>query len=478
MTDNKIIDLDLVSSCCEKDTTNINLNRAILSHYFHNYNNGVAKHFEKHAFNIIDNFLSKKNSEYNIDKNNIIQILSKEVNNVLFPTPPNPSFNFIDLFAGIGGFRLAMQEMNGKCVFSSEWDKDAQKTYKENFGEYPFGDITLKETKMFIPEKFDLLCAGFPCQPFSKGGYQNGFEDTRGTLFFDICEITEKHKPKFLLLENVSNLVSHDNGNTYKVIIKNLDKLGYYYPEKPLILSPDNFGIPILRPRVYIPCVRKDIAEGKEGFIKNLKFEIEKEFSKSVLSVEKIIDANIIDSITPYEEKVLKMWDEFYKGIDVKVIGFPIWADYFKFEGNLDLFPRWKANFIKKNVDLYQRNRFFIDKWLEKYDNLNWCKKTHRKMEWQAGDKYDSLYDCLIQFRPSGVRIKKPDKFSTLVAMNHRQIIGKLKRKISYEEAKLLQSFPKEYKLIGNSNIIFKQLGNSVNVHVVKLIFRLIFEKY
>lgn len=146
----------------------------------------------------------------------------------------------------------------------------------------------------------------------------------------------------------------------------------------------------------------------------------------------------------------------------------------FKYEGDLNQFPKWKANFIRKNIELYERNKNFIDKWLRKYDNLTWCVKTHRKMEWQAGDKYESLFDCLIQFRPSGIRVKKPDKFSTLVAMNHRQIIGKFKRKITVEETKLLQSFPKEYKLIGKPNTILKQLGNSVNITVVKSIFGLI----
>jgi len=472
--------INIVSDCCVEKPTSDYLNKAILTHYLHNLENGISKHYKNDALNIIDKYISHAKNEHNIiiEKSIIIQDLLKEVSEIPFPSPKKHSFTFIDLFAGIGGFRLAMQEMNGKCVFSSEWDKDAQKTYKENFGEYPFGDITKPEVKNFIPEKFDLLCAGFPCQPFSKGGFQNGFEDTRGTLFFDICEIVEKHKPKYLLLENVANLVSHDNGNTYKVIAKNLDKLGYIFPETPLIISPDSFGIPILRPRVYIPCVRKEFAKGKENLIKNFKEKIEKQFIKTTLTIDKIIDPKIEDSISPYEEKVLKMWDDFYKGIDIKVIGFPIWMEFFKYDGDLNQFPRWKSNIISKNINLYQRNKKFIDRWLKKYDNLAWCVKTHRKMEWQAGNKYESVFDCLIQFRPSGVRIKKPDKFSTLVAMNHRQIIGKLKRKISVEESKLLQSFPKEYKLVGTPNIILKQLGNSVNVTVLKAIFKLLSENY
>lgn len=480
MADIKRVDIDIVRNCCVKKPTGDFLSSAIVTHYLHNYDNGISKHYKYDALNIIDNFISHTKKEHNIclEQNNVIQELLTEVSEAPFPTPKNHLFTFIDLFAGLGGFRLAMQELNGKCVFSSEWDKDAQKTYKKNFGEYPFGDITRDEIKNFIPEKFDLLCAGFPCQPFSKGGFQNGFEDTRGTLFFDICEIIEKHRPKYLLLENVANLASHDNGNTYKVITKNLDKLGYYFPDTPLIISPHSFGVPILRPRVYIPCVKKEFANGKEGLINKFKKEIEKQFTKTTFSIDKIIDPKIEDSISPYEEKVLVMWDEFYKGIDMKVIGFPIWMEFFQYDGDLKQFPLWKANFIAKNIGLYQRNKEFIDIWLEKYDNLKWCVKTHRKMEWQAGDNYESAFDCLIQFRPSGVRIKKPDKFSTLVAMNHRQIIGKLKRKITVEESKLLQSFPKEYKLVGTPNIILKQLGNSVNVKVLNHIFSTILQNF
>lgn len=480
MFEYKKVSVNTVGECCIETPKIDSLHKAILTHYLHNYSNGLSKNYKNNALSIIDQYLlhAKKEHNISIDKSLLIQELLEEVSEVPFPSPQKHAFTFIDLFAGLGGFRLAMQELNGKCVFSSEWDKDAQITYKENFGEYPFGDITQAEIKGFIPNKFDLLCAGFPCQPFSKGGFQNGFEDTRGTLFFDICEIAEKHKPKYLLLENVANLASHDKGNTYKVITRSLNELGYYFPDTPLIISPDSFGIPILRPRVYIPCVRKEFAKGKENLIKNFKKEIEKQFTKTTDSIDKIIDPTIEDNLSPYEEKVLIMWDEFYKGIDMKIIGFPIWMEFFKYDGDLNQFPTWKANFISKNINLYQRNKTFIDSWLIKYDNLDWCVKTHRKMEWQAGDKYKSVFDCLIQFRPSGVRIKKPDKFSTLVAMNHRQIIGKLKRKISVEESKLLQSFPKEYKLVGTPNIILKQLGNSVNVSVVKAIFELLHENY
>ncbi len=190
--------------------------KAILTHYLHNYENGVKKHFEKEAVKILDKIVEYKNETENLNlvSDVALQQLLFEVENVPFPTPKNYKFKFIDLFAGIGGFRLAMQNLGGKCVFTSEWDKNAKKTYRANFGEVPFGDITKEETKNFIPDDFDILCAGFPCQAFSIAGKRGGFEDTRGTLFFDVAEIIKKHKPKAIFLENVKGLRSHDKGKT------------------------------------------------------------------------------------------------------------------------------------------------------------------------------------------------------------------------------------------------------------------------
>ena len=148
-----------------------------------------------------------------------------------FPEQANTTFKFIDLFAGVGGFRMALQNIGGSCVFSSEWNNHAQTTYQINYGETPVGDITNSNNKAQIPEKFDILCGGFPCQAFSIAGNQKGFQETRGTLFFDIAEIAEKHQPKVIFLENVKNLVSHDKGNTFDVIKNTLKNLGYalYY---------------------------------------------------------------------------------------------------------------------------------------------------------------------------------------------------------------------------------------------------------
>ena len=156
---------------------------------------------------------------------------------VPFPEPNQPKFTFIDLFAGIGGFRIALQSLGGKCVFTSELDEKAQLTYKVNFGDAPFGDITKEITKQFIPDNFDVLCAGFPCQAFSIAGRRGGFEDTRGTLFFEVAEIIKRKKPKAIFLENVKGLINHGQGKTLATIVNVLrNDLGYFVPE-PQILN-------------------------------------------------------------------------------------------------------------------------------------------------------------------------------------------------------------------------------------------------
>lgn len=169
-----------------------------------------------------------------------------------FKTVGKERFTFIDLFAGIGGFRIAMQNIGGRCVFSSEWNPEAQKTYCHNFGELPFGDITKESTKAMIPRGFDVLCAGFPCQAFSVAGYRRGFEDTRGTLFFDVAKIISMRRPKAFFLENVKNLKTHDCGKTYQKIRRVLtEDLGYAVFDN--VMSPDEFAnLPQNRERVFI----------------------------------------------------------------------------------------------------------------------------------------------------------------------------------------------------------------------------------
>ena len=174
--------------------------------------------------------------------------------NIPFEKVKNPRFRFIDLFAGIGGIRIPFQELGGDCVFTSEWDKFAQKTYRLNFGDEPHGDITQINEKD-IPN-FDVLLAGFPCQPFSQAGLKKGFADTRGTLFFEIERILKEKRPKAFLLENVKQLKGHDRGRTLQVILKHLDDLNYYVKYE--VLRAGDFGVPQNRERIYIVGISKD----------------------------------------------------------------------------------------------------------------------------------------------------------------------------------------------------------------------------
>lgn len=186
--------------------------------------------------------------------------------NVPFPAPEHPRFTFIDLFAGIGGFRIAMQNLGGKCVYSSEFDAKAQESYFANYGEMPFGDITKDITKKYIPEHFDILCAGFPCQAFSLAGRRLGFKDeTRGTLFFEIEDILRKHQPKAFFLENVKGLAIHDKGKTLKTILEHLDDAGYDVVP-PQIMNAMDFGVPQHRERIYIIGFRKNLGIDVKNF--------------------------------------------------------------------------------------------------------------------------------------------------------------------------------------------------------------------
>jgi len=379
---------------------------------------------------------------------------------------------FIDLFAGIGGFHIAIKKTDhkAKCVFASEFNKSSADVYFENFGIDAFNDITLVEEKNIPP--FDLLAAGFPCQPFSKGGKQAGFDDiSRGTLFFEIIRVLRFHMPNYILLENVSNIISHDDGNTYRVILNELKKLGYFIPDKPLLLSPTDLNIPVKRPRVFIigrlnkPFIRDFIVP-----IKNRELDVMNYFDFNIESEENT-------KLTDYELRLLSMWDEFIRGMTIKTIGFPIWYKSLTdkpFETSQ--FP-WRNNFNRKNQELYLSNRKFIDNWKKKHKNAEWIKNNaHLNFEWQVGAAYSSIYEGLIQFRTSGIRVSKRSSFNTLVAMGHTQILGPLKRRLNVNELKQLQGFNNEFKLGHSNSDSIKQLGNSVHVdvvaHVLKYLLR------
>lgn len=280
--------------------------KAIVTHYLHNSDNGVSKHFEKEAKKIIKEIVKyKTNDNFQIVAEDAIQQLLYEVNNVPFTTPKDYKFKFIDLFAGIGGFRIAMQNLGGKCIFTSEWDKSAQKTYRANFGEVPFGDITKEETKKFIPNGFDVLCAGFPCQAFSIAGKRGGFEDTRGTLFFDVAEIIKRKKPKAIFLENVKGLRNHDKGKTLETILNVLrNDLGYFVPE-PQIINAKNFGVPQNRERIFIVGFRKDlnITEFEYPKSSNKKVSFSKIKEKKTVPTRYYLSTQYLQTLINHKER-------------------------------------------------------------------------------------------------------------------------------------------------------------------------------
>ncbi|MCD8285064.1 MAG: DNA cytosine methyltransferase [Prevotellaceae bacterium] len=234
---------------------------AVVSHYLHNRCHASERIYREKALGLMKDMgrsLSDGSEDWLASDTAAQTDFFREFLDVPFKSPADPQFTFIDLFAGIGGFRLAMQSLGGRCVFSSEWDEQAQRTYLLNYGEVPFGDITKEETKSYIPDGFDLLCAGFPCQAFSLAGRRMGFEETRGTLFFDVAEIIRRKRPRAFFLENVKGLLIHDRGKTISTILNVLrNDLDYYVPE-PEIVNAMHFGVPQHRERVYIVGFRKD----------------------------------------------------------------------------------------------------------------------------------------------------------------------------------------------------------------------------
>lgn len=271
----------------------------------------------------------------------------------LYPFPPveHPTFTFIDLFAGIGGFRLAMQRQGGLCVFSSEWDKFAQQTYRANYGEIPFGDITKEEVKRNIPKNFDVLCAGFPCQPFSIAGVSkknslgqaHGFKDkTQGTLFFDIAEILYRHRPKAFILENVKNLTSHDKGRTFKTIMETLEELNYCIHYQ--ILDAQNY-VPQHRKRIFI--IGFDIL--RFGSYINFSFPKPPEKNLVIQDIleDRVPDKHILSDrlwqyLQNYADKHKKKGNGFGFGmVDLNGISRTLSARYYK-DGSEILIPRGK----------------------------------------------------------------------------------------------------------------------------------------
>jgi DNA (cytosine-5)-methyltransferase 1 len=287
---------------------------ANLTHYFQNHKNGISHYFKSNAIR----YLNELHEENNIVSEPDFQFYLPIKWDIPFPPKENPKFKFIDLFAGIGGIRLAYQNLGGKCVFTSEWDIYSKKTYDANFGEVPFGDIT-KIPENEIPDH-DILLGGFPCQPFSIAGVSkknalgkaHGFlDETQGTLFFDIARIIKHKKPSAFMLENVKNLVSHDKGKTFTIIKETLKELGYSIHFK--VLDGQHF-VPQHRERIIIVGFNNKVFKGKENF------EFPKMGDKK-FAIRDILESKVDDKYT-LSDKLWNYLQEYAKKHKAKGNGF------------------------------------------------------------------------------------------------------------------------------------------------------------
>ena len=333
-------------------------------------------------------------------------------------------YRFIDLFCGIGGFRLALERLGAKCVFSSDIDVFAQQTYFDNFGEKPLGDITQIEAKD-IPS-FDILTAGFPCQPFSYAGLCKGFEDqTRGTLFFDVCRILAYHRPKMFFLENVKGLVSHNGGNTIKVILDNLKELGYDIHWK--VLSSLDFGLPQKRERWY--CV---------GFDKKVNFEFPQPLAISP-TLRDIVDLND-------DNPALKLS---------------------KFEH--DRIQYHFAHCHEEERVQHDNSKYAPNTKKGKYGVYSF-QKPDGSLRFHVGDPaktqiQEAFYSCL-------------DTYASTIIANRTPKLWDIRRKLSVLESKRLQGFPDDFIFPVSDAQAYKQLGNSVSVPIIEKIMANMIKTY
>lgn len=327
-------------------------------------------------------------------------------------------YSGIDLFCGIGGFRLAMQDNGVKCVFSSDIDHFAQLTYKENFGETPTGDITKVEAKDIPP--FQILTAGFPCQPFSYAGEKKGFEDqTRGTLFFDICRILEYHKPPMVFLENVKGLVSHNNGKTLEIILDNLRQLGYFPHWK--VLSSLDYGLPQKRERWYCVAFRKDIS---------FDFPPKIEGKPVLRDIIDLDDHNPALTLPKFE------LDRIDYHFAVAHPGERVQHDNSKYAPNTK----------KGKYGIYS------------------FQKPDGSLRFHVGDRaktqiQEAFYSCL-------------DTYASTIIANRTPKLWDIRRKLSVKESLRLQGFPDDFIFPVSDAQAYHQLGNSVSVPIIKLILK------
>ena len=406
---------------------------------------------------------NKKATKINVEDDNTIQSILQE--NII---EGQTNMKFIDLFCGIGGFHQALKKINGECVFACDIDLHCREIYEENYGLKPEEDITKIDISKIPP--FDILCSGFPCQPFSKAGFQQGFKDNRGNLFFNICEIIEYHNPKYLLLENVRNLSSHDEGNTWKVIYEHIDKLGYYTYKIPLILNVLHFNIPQNRERVIIMCKRKDLGDLPERPLipKNPKSTLTK-YIKDVICDDAETKKYIINGKLKDVEFVWNSFMQLLIQFNIGIPKFPIWTDWWDnaFEENNAFYKKY-TSWIDKNRIFYNDNKNILENWLStSRQNTNWIGAV-RKFEWQGGElsNNDGMNTVLWSARGSGIRVKRCNYIPTLVAISMVPVYGPQSRKLSPRELLRFQSFPDTFKF--DEKNIYKQVGNSVNVTMIE----------
>ena len=365
---------------------------------------------------------------------------------------------FVDLFCGIGGFHQALTKLGHQCVFACDINKSCRETYEKNYGITPEGDIKKIKAKNIPP--FDILCAGFPCQPFSKAGFQKGFEDERGNLFYYICKIVKHHRPKYLLMENVRNLATHDKGNTWAVIKTLIEYLGYKTYEKPVILNVLHFDVPQFRERVVIMCQRNDL--GDLPVLPRIPKRSEIFLTKSVK------DLVIEGESMPLNEKMettAAVWDEFIQLLKPNnVPKFPIWTDWWDSDPPEAFYTKYK-NWIDKNRAFYNENRELLEGWLKRSRDKPKWKGAVRKFEWQAGELRpdDTMNTVIWTARGSGIRVKRPDYIPALVAMSMIPVYEG--RKLTPKELLGFQSFRPDFQY--DDKKIYTQLGNAVNVEMI-----------
>jgi DNA (cytosine-5)-methyltransferase 1 len=396
------------------------------------------------------------------------------------------SFKYVDLFAGVGGFAAAINSLGGEYLLGAEIDKKAAHVYELNFGHSPLNDVRQLAREASGISDFDIITGGFPCQPFSKSGAQLGTTEDRGTLFDDIAEIIRIKKPTVVFLENVKNLIGPKHIDEWFRIVSVLRELGYRISDAPAEFSPHLLpkslgGRPQHRVRIFITATLNPNSEGNNTEKPDPVIRMSDGESQSWnLERDLPLDPEVESRYVLSKEEVmwLQAWDEVlqnWKSMSTaKFPGFPIWSDSWEESLPRDFanFPEWKKRFVTQNQNFYLKNKKFLDKWLAKWKVRETFPTTKRKFEWQAGG-LDSIWDCLIQFRPSGIRVKKGDYIPTLVALNQTPIYGPLKRRLTEREVARAQGFPDGYDFGEQpSASTYKQMGNAVNVGVIAHVLR------